>query len=302
LIYERYSLFGIAGLKFAEARGIPLVLEVNAPLVVETPKFRKLVNIELAKAVEKYLFNGADHIISVSDELRKYILKIAPQARVTVVPNGVSVERFQNDDKHCDSVDKLSSFTESGFIVGFVGSIRPWHGVDILIDAFAGLAKEAAESRLIIIGDEGKMKPQLEKQCRNLGTNNRVMFTGAVAHDDVPALMHKADVLVAPYPEMTNFYFSALKIFEYMAAGKPIVASRIGQIPEILTDESTALLVPPGDKQALGDALLRLKCEPELRRKLGENARNEAINKHTWKKRMATVRGIFKEIISGNLS
>ena len=153
------------------------------------------------------------------------------------------------------------------------------------------------DSKLIIIGDRSRLKSHLDDQCEALGINERVVFTGAVPHDDIPALMQKTDVLVAPYPEMRDFYFSALKVFEYMAAGKPIVASRIGQLATILKHEKTALLVPPGDRLALCDALLRIKNNPDLGHKLGENARAEAFEKHSWKQRIAKTSSIFKTLM-----
>ncbi len=293
LIYERYSLFSIAGLRFARKTGIPFVLEVNSPLILEASRYRRLVFSELAEAVEKYLFGYADHIIAVSDEMRDYILKAAPDAKVTVVPNGVRVEHFRAEDS-----GQSSSEHSGDFVIGFVGNLRPWHGVEILIDSFALMSRTNQNCRLLIIGKGGRLAEQLEKKCGELGLDDKVEFTGAVDYDKIPPFLRRADVLTAPYPDIPGFYFSALKIFEYMAAGKAIVASEIGQISQILTHEKTALIVPPGDIRALANALTRLLKDKKLRNELGRTALLEARTMHTWKQRLQTVTGLFEDLIT----
>ncbi len=296
-VYERYSLFNIAGLRFARRRGLPFVLEVNSPLVDETSRYRRLVLAELAEAVERYLFNNADHIIAVSDELKGYISKIAPQARVTVVPNGVRVEHFQEAERF-DYDDRSADLDGSDFTVGFVGSLKPWHGLEILINSFAEFVSNYKKSRLLIIGGEKRLIRQFEKQYHERGLDGKVIFTGAIPYEKIPSMLQKTDVLVAPYPGLVDFYFSALKIFEYMAAGKPIIASDIGQISRILTNEETAILVPPGDGKALHDAIVRLRQDPQLRSKLGRNALSEVSDKHTWEQRVEIISKILEGLES----
>jgi glycosyltransferase involved in cell wall biosynthesis len=289
IVYERYSLFSEAGINFARAAGLPFILEVNAPLVLEASRYRKLTMAEVAGEIEQSLFSSADHVIAVSEKLREYILRISPGARVTVVPNGVDPARFEG------SYDNARSSSRE-FTVGFVGNIRPWHGIDKLIEAFAKFVSRAGNGRLLLVGDAGKMQSQLEEQCNAHGLNGRVEFVGAVASEKIPGIMDEIDVAVAPYPPMADFYFSALKIFEYMAAGKPIVASRIGQINDILEDGKTGILVPPGDIAALVDAFLILSLDKELRSTLGRNARIEAELKHTWEKRIDVITGIAERL------
>lgn len=297
LVYERYSLFSTAGLDFARQARLPFVLEVNSPLILETIRYRQLALPKMAGAIEKHVFTGADKVIAISDAVKEYIYGVAPEARVMVIPNGVNVDRFSYNGTTDDPNHPSVQTNEADFTVGFVGNIRPWHGVELLIDSFANIAQEDKRSRLLIIGDSGKMMLDLEKRCQSLGLDGRVIFTGAISFDDIPVYLRGTDVLVAPYPNLPDFYFSSLKLFEYMAAGKAIVASKIGQIAEILEHEKTALLVPPGDKYALCDAISRLRKNPELRRRLGENARNEACQKHTWRNRMEIIINMFQELL-----
>jgi len=146
---------------------------------------------------------------------------------------------------------------------------------------FALLATRYPESRLLLVGD-GTARPSLEQQAAALGLDQAVLFTGPVTPSEVPGLLASMDVAVAPYPDLANFYFSPLKVYEYMAAGLPIVASQLGQIEKLIEPEIDGLLVPPGDVPALVAALERLKGNPELRLRLGQTARAKVIRDHTW--------------------
>jgi len=289
LVYERYSLFGIAGLSWAKENRLPFVLEVNSPLVVEAKTHRQLMLEPLARAVEQYLFAGADHLVAVSETVKDYIHSIAPRAAVTVVPNGVDIRPFLKIRASNGVPQKRG---QEKFLVGFVGSLKPWHGLEFLLEAFRQLPENF---ELRVVGD-GPLRADLENLARRLDLQGRVTFSGTVNFDEIPKTLKSLDVLVAPYPQMDGFYFSPLKIFEYMAAGKPIVASRIGQVAEILEDGKTALLVPPEKPEALASALMRLRNDEKLGDRLGRQARETVQKKHTWKARLKTVDLIFQSL------
>jgi glycosyltransferase involved in cell wall biosynthesis len=292
LVYERYSLFGLAGLRFARRHGIPHVLEVNAPLVPEASRYRRLANRSLAAAVEGFLFCMTDHVVAVSEAVKSYVCAVAPATPVTIVPNGVDLARFGETGTAVET-DASTADSKRDFVVGFVGSVRPWHGVDLLVDAVGELAREHPRVRLQIVGQADALRPELETRARERGIADRTTFTGPVPFDEIPAMIKGMDAVAAPYPALEGFYFSPLKIFEYMAAGRPIVASAIGQLTEILRHEKTALLVPPGDPGALKDALLRLVRDRDLGRRLGLAAAAEARSRHGWNRRMADIGAIF---------
>ena len=299
LVYERYSLFGVAGLTLARQRGIPYVLEVrwraNAPLVEEQKIHRSLVLEPLAKAIEKYLFSNADLIIAVSQGVKDYVASVAPDSQVTILPNGVDISPYVFAHRNDDTREKTGG---GNFRVGFVGSMKPWHGVELLLEAFHGLPPDDGD-RLVFVG-EGPMTESIIQTSDQLGLRNRVTLTGAIDHDLIPDTLMALDVLVAPCPQIVDFYFSPIKIFEYMASGRPIVASSVGQVAEMLEHEKNALLVPPGDAAALTQALLRLKSDPELGARLAQAAQLEARANHTWTTRVNTFEPNLVSLIEKN--
>lgn len=276
LVYERYSLWSSAGMAFARDTAVPGLLEVNAPLIEEQAEYRVLVDRPSAERVAEQIFADATALIAVSDEVAAYLRRFpTTQGRVHVIPNGVTPNRFAPGLKP-SCPDSPGMFT-----VGFVGALRPWHGLPILVEAFAMLHQRHRDSQLLIVGD-GPERVGLQADVVTHGVAEAVRLTGAVAPSAVPGLLASMDIAVAPYPKLPAFYFSPLKVFEYMAAGLPVVASRIGQLAELIQDGVNGLLCPPGDSVAFALALGRLKQEPDLRARLGHAARAHVFRHHTW--------------------
>jgi glycosyltransferase involved in cell wall biosynthesis len=273
-IYERYSLWCDAGMLAARDAGIPGILEVNSPLIDEQSAYRGLTDRPAAEQIAERTFAAAEHIIAVSNEVAAYVKRFTGGTeRVHVVPNGVNVERFAPRANVNIAHEQLT--------IGFVGSLKPWHGLQVLVEAFSLLHRRLNDVRLLVIGD-GPGRDSLEANLAATGLLTRVHLTGAVAPEDVPDLLAQIDVAVAPYPALPDFYFSPLKVLEYMAAGRAVVASRIGQIAELIDDEVSGILVPPGDVPALADACERLALDPGLRARLGARARETVCRRHSW--------------------
>ena len=262
LVYERYSLFSTV---IAEC-GVPGILEVNAPLIDEQRTHRVLVDEQAADAALQEQVQAALATICVSDPVRDWVIARTEGTRVFTVPNGVNVHRITPQPE-----------SPGAPVVTFVGTLKPWHGVDVLLRARAQAHKDW---QLRIIGD-GPMRAELDDLARSLGID--VDFRGAVAPDVIPQHMAGTAIGVAPYPAMdtdSDQYFSPLKVYEYMAAGLPVVASRVGQLPEIMGE--SAYLVPPSDPEALAEALDALVANPVERARVGSDNRRQAEREHSW--------------------
>lgn len=277
-VYERYSLWSWAGLHFARERGVPYVLEVNAPLVEEQRTWRTLGLQPVAAAIEQLLLKEADIITVPAHSLRQHVRAVAGERRrVYVLPNGVDLDLFSEPAAPPDGV---LARLEGRFVVAFLGSLKPWHGIEALWRGFLALRRRVPAAHLLVIGD-GPMRAYLEKAAAAYDPG-AVTLTGAVEHRQVPGLLAAADVGVAPYPRLKDFYFCPLKIVEYLAAGLPVVASRVGDVERLVQEGRTGLLVPPGDHRALAAALVDLHGHPRRRRALGARARVRAQARHGW--------------------
>jgi glycosyltransferase involved in cell wall biosynthesis len=276
LVYERHSLFAFAGMEYARRSGVPGLLEVNAPLVVEQATYRRLVDRAAAEEAARRAFTAASAILAVSRDLADRLEESSSLAGcVHVVPNGVDPDRFPA------GLVPARPKSPGEFVVGFVGSLKPWHGLTVLAEAFRLLSARRPHARLLVVGG-GAGRAELEARIRAVGLEAKATFAGMVSPVDVPRWLASMDVAVAPYPRLADFYFSPLKLYEYMAAGLPVVASRIGQIGQAIVDGLTGVLCPPGDAEAFAAALDALSADEGLRFRLGREARREVLRSHTW--------------------
>ncbi|MGM3304806.1 glycosyltransferase family 4 protein [Anabaena sp. WFMT] len=271
-MYERYSLWSYSAMEFAQERGIPGLLEVNSPLITEQAQHRGLIDVDSAEQVANRVFQAATSVIAVSEEVKTYLMNYVDSSKVHVIPNAVNPERFSN----INTSTELETFT-----VGFVGTLKPWHGLPILTEAFSQLHQKVPQARLLIVGD-GPEREHLEVELSARGLDAYTQFTGAVNPDQVPGLLAAMDVAVAPYPAQADFYFSPLKVYEYMAAGLPVVVSEIGQLVDLIEPGVNGILCPPGEAIALAEALETLWRSPNLRHSLGQAARQKVMKHHTW--------------------
>ena len=229
------------------------------------------------------LFGAASAIVAVSDGVGRYVEHWGvPSGRVHVLPNGVDTNRFQ---PHLEPAIAAEPDT---CVIGFVGTLKPWHGLLTLVDAFAIAHRSDPRLRLLIVGD-GPQRTAVEQRIAETGIAQSVRLAGAVDPSAMPAMLASMDIAVAPYESMPDFYFSPLKLFEYMASGLAVVASAAGQIPEIVNDGANGLLVRPGDDVALATTILRVAGDASLRDRLGRAARLAVEQRHTWDAIAATV-------------
>lgn len=292
MIYERYALWSTAGVRAGRHLGVPVVVEVNAPLVREQADFRALFLDGEARAIEAEVFRSADGLAVVSDELVDYAVAVgADRRRVHVIRNAADTLRFFPEV----SPARLAGVPDCAFVVGFSGSLKAWHGLDTLLSAFRTVRARLPRAHLLLVG-EGPRRPWVEGFVAGAGMTDAVTMTGWVAHNDLPSLIARMDVATAPYPEVQGHYFSPLKLFEYLAVGRPVVASRIGQTAQVLDGTGAALLVPPGDAAALADGLLQVAETPGLAARLAKSAASEG-RRRDWSDNARAVTAIARDLV-----
>lgn len=270
IIYERANLFHVAGSWTAWRRGVPLLLEVNAPLADERIRFGGLRLKRLAHAAERFVWQRADVVLPVTEVLAGHVEAAGvPRRRVAVVSNGIDLEDFAG----CPA--KVPGDTVR---LGFVGFVRHWHGLDRVLHGLA--AWEGAPGLDLTVVGDGPARADLESLAAELGIADRVRFTGLASRDEVPRLVAGFDIALQP---ASVPYASPLKLFEYMAAGQAIIAPDQPNIREVLEHGHTALLFDPDDPQAMWRAIESLARDAALRERLGAAARKEVLRRdYTW--------------------
>ncbi len=279
-VIERLAMFSHVGIDLADRFDVPLVVEVNAPITQEACTYRSSSLQTLAAEIEHRVLERADALTVVSAQLADHIVaRGIDRGKIHVVPNGANASVYA--DLPPREVCREALGLDGRFVIGFVGSLKPWHGVDLLIEAFDDFVKRAPEATLLIVGT-GPQEGQLKSLVERLNLTRSVVFHGAVAHDDVPALLQAVDVAVAPFQPVKDFYFSPIKLFEYMASGACVIASNLGQIAEVIVDDANGLLYDAGDVVQLTALLDRVHTSQDLRDRLGAAGYATVHDRFTW--------------------
>jgi len=296
-IYQRYARFSWAGVVAALRTKRPLFLEYNGSEVWVGRHWDRVGSLDLLERYERLNLDAAARIFVVSEvERRNLEARGVAHNKIIVNPNGVDVERFRPGAGGFEARRDLGIKGDE-VVAGFVGTFGPWHGVEKLAASIKAIPSNLAV-RFLLVGS-GSLHTEVEKQLETETREQRVIFTGAVAHDRVPALLDACDILIAPHVPLVDgseFFGSPTKVFEYMAMGKAIVASRLGQIGEVLADQETALLVEPGNVAELTAAIIRLVESDPLRASLGAKAREVAEREHTWKQNAQRVLDAYQSL------
>ena len=264
VVLERYALESGPFRRASRALGLGHVLEVNAPIVLEASRYRGRRDVGAGLERERSTFETADAIVAVSRRLVEYVHQVSPATTVTWVPNGVDVARFAAAQPAPLGLDA------GAVVIGFVGSMKPWHGVHDLLDAFGAVLAPGRRAHLVLAGSG----PESEAIARRLRADRilvgRARHLGAVPHAQVHGLLRAFDVGVAPYLPADDFYFSPLKVLEYLAAGLPVVYPGLGDLPAMVGNAGVAY--PAGDVTGLAAALAALVDDDSRRRVLAAEA------------------------------
>lgn len=258
-LYERHNLFLSAGKRLKEKYGVPFYLEVNAPLAEEREKTGGLSLKRFAHDQEGAVWRAADRVFPVTHVLaRSLTAKGVEESRIEVIPNAVDPEVFHPD------IDGNPVRTKYGLqhavVLGFTGFIRDWHGLDQIIDALPDLAREE-DVHVLIVGD-GPARAALETQAEERGVAERIHFTGIISRAEIPNYIAAFDIALQP---AVTPYASPLKLFEYLAMGKMVLAPDEENIREVIEDGKNGLLF---DEEGLGEALgqyLEITCSDKAK-------------------------------------
>jgi glycosyltransferase involved in cell wall biosynthesis len=277
ILYERYNLFLVAGLWLSRARSLPMLLEVNAPLAHERSKHGDLAWHRLAHRLEAKVWDAADVVLPVSHALADFVQEAGvAQHRIQVIPNGVDLRRFSPDIDGNDVRRELG--LGNHIVLGFSGFVRPWHGLDRVIEVIANY-RAGPTLHLLVVGD-GPAKADLEHKANRLRVADRVRFVGSIDRDDIPRYVAVFDIALQP---SAVAYASPLKLVEYMAMGKAIIAPDQPNIRELIDDSRTGLLVRGKGTVELAEAIVLLARDSELRQSLGRRAAHEVSKRDlTW--------------------
>lgn len=295
----RYNLLNVSAVLVAKLKKIPLVLEVNSPMALENRTFNKKVwHLPfLPEWFEKLNLKLATRVYTVSEALKMHFVSQGIDgAKISVIPNGVNVQMFhpEVDGQKIREQHKLGD----DVVLGFVGSFHYWHGVDGFAPYVKRLCELHENVKFLLVGD-GPLRADLESEFQRDGLHERVEFAGYVEHARIPEYLAAMDIVLAPYPKMTFFYFSPLKLFEYMAAGKPVIASRVGQIEEMIEHGSNGLLYEAGNLGELVKLSSRLVESTELRAEIGRQAWQTVRDHYSWKVNARRVMNLVEQSRNG---
>lgn len=279
LVFERYAIFSVAGALYARGRGCRWLLEVNYTARSPLVRRRSALLKPLAVRIDRWLFRRADGLVAVSSPLRDELVEVygvAPE-RIVVLPNAADPDRFS---PQVPAVERINGRTLAGRrVIGFVGGFYPWHGLPLLVEAFARLVDRFDDLLLLLIGD-GPERTAVERLVAERGLTDRVILTGKVDHEWLPA--HLATFHVGVMPD-SNAYGSPMKIFEYMAMARPVVVPDYAPLLDAVTDGVEGRVFRRGDVDSLTEALAGILADGDTHRRMGAAARAAVVGVHNWR-------------------
>lgn len=288
-VYERLAVLQSLGWIF-KRRGIPWVLETNGPLFYEAKAERNAIVLgRIARWLEVKAYRDCDVLVCISEAVKEIALreaKIRPE-KIVVMPNGVDTNFFDPDRGKPDRM--FPNFT-----IGFVGTFFPWQALDLLLEVVKELRNEGLDISVVFVGD-GVMREAWEAKTKQLGLSGNVAFTGMVPWEEIPQTISGFDVAYSGHVQMGagGMYHSPLKIYEYMAMAKPILASAFEDASRAIREGETGFLFQGGDKKDLKRALTQAYHSREELSEMGREARQDAVTHHSW---TARVRDLIPEV------
>jgi len=277
LIYERYSLFMFASVWWAKRHNLPIVLEINDSCQVQ--RVRLLTFKKLAAKIESWIFKNATGLVFISSRFKAVAEQAYGEIANSVVsPNGADLDKFIiDDDPGLALRSKLG--IEDKIVLGYVGAFVHWHGIDWFVDLVCERLKEKPELVLLLVGD-GVAFQGIKNRAIAAGVESQVILPGKVPHQEVASFLSAMDFGILPD---SNDYGSPMKLFEFMAMGKGMVAPDFSPIAEVVKDNETSWLFPANNRQACVDKVFEIVNDKRAHKAVGLNARAYIENERQWK-------------------
>lgn len=278
MVYERSAWMSNGSVKVLKSFNLQHVVEINAPFEEEVKSFEKAPSFIafLGKTKLKFLLQSADLILPITSSLQTYLIERYElnSIKCVVVPNAIEKHEIQINESRVAAINKQFNLSEVT-VLGFVGSIFPYHGVDRLITGVSKL--KYTDIAILIVGD-GYLIPELKELASELGIASRVHFTGSVPKEDIYNYISAMDILTLPN---TEWYCSPVKLFEYGAFGKTILAVNEAGVSDVMTNEEGQLF--ENNDSAFQDALLVAITAIDALEEKAKKFQQKVLAKHNWR-------------------
>ncbi|MBP2144601.1 glycosyltransferase involved in cell wall biosynthesis [Methanofollis sp. W23] len=312
VIYSRTSLFGALSSSISRIFGAkPIVCEVNGFFADEIEFINKnrssttikdRINLEICQKSERYLLGHAARVVAVTEGIKRLIVEggLAEADRISVIENGANTDLFRPGDP-ADARAHMGLSQDFRYLC-FVGNFAPWQGLQYIVQAVPAIVRAHPDCRVLLVGD-GVMREDCTRMGEALGVSDYLIFYGPVPYTRVPACVQASDICIAPFVRERNAVIglSPLKVYEYMACGRPVVASAIPGVSELLVRSGGGVLVRPEDPRALAEAVIRLLSSDDLRQTMGERAASYVRDHHTWANVAAQVSAVCEKAAAADL-
>lgn len=294
-LYERHSLYNFAGTRISQKYHLPRILESNTFLVVEQEN--RVHFPFIAAKFENYAIRKAPHIIVVSHPLKNaYINMGIPADKVSIMPMAVDIERF-NPEITGEDVRKKYNL-DNTTIVGYVGTLTGWHGIDLILDCAETTKKFGKNISYIVVGGHDKKVDLFKDKVQERGLEAIVVFTGSVPYTEIPKYIAAMDITLVPN---STEWASPTKIFEYQAMSKPIVAPSLVPVREVIKDSKEGLLFELKNTNEMAEKIIYLHDHPEIRKEMGISGRKRVVANHSWEVNTSRIVDIFQKMLDGEL-
>ena len=301
IVYARFSLTSLATLWITRLLGIALVVEVNGIVSDElamsgTAGWR----LHLEELVEGWVFRGSDHVITVTEGIRQWVGSnhSVPPEKIETILNGTNPFRFK-------SFDQGLARQEFGLdpdrpIVGYLGSLFPWCGLEVLIEASLMILESIPDALFLIGGGQAEMKVELERRVKHLGREQHFVFQGEVPWDKAALFISAFDVAVAPAQLSERSGISPQKVYAYLACERPVVGSDLQGLGMVLVENNIGLSFPVGKREELAEAVILLLQDREMATSMGKRGREFVLESHTWERVVEKTIEILNRCVDSN--